>query len=114
MLRRNRHVRVWSKNSTKRTTRTKIVCKTRTGTRGKGLLPGLVQPVCSFFTVGGDTGGAHSGVTDLCHSCTSGKSSSPGILEAGTQFQLQQLQTPPAGVRVEETSSFGGRTERFA
>ena len=37
----------------------------------------------------------------------------PGILEAGTQFQLQQPQTPQAGVRVEETSSFGGPFQRF-
>ena len=37
----------------------------------------------------------------------------PGILESGTQFQLQP-QAPQAGVRVEETSSVGGPKERFA
>ena len=38
----------------------------------------------------------------------------PGILEAGTQLQVQLTRATRSGVRVEETSSFGGATECFA
>ena len=41
------------------------------------------ESVCSFFAVGGDTGGAHGGFTDLSRSCTSGKSSSPRHVGSG-------------------------------
>ena len=69
--------------------------------QGKGSIPGMVQPVCSFFTVGEDTGGAAVSQISATLALLV-KALLPGILEAGTLLQVQQTRTPRSGVRVVE------------
>ena len=108
MLRRKRHVQAWSRKSKRRRrTKTTSVCPTRTRTREGN--------PSSHFSQSAEIQEVRTAVSPISAALALlAKALHPGILEAGTQLQLQQPRTPESGVRVEETSSFGSAFERFA